>query len=258
MSVLPSAASAQAITPGERVIVVWEGDRGENDRIPLMSRSETVGWAHLGDVLEAGPTNGEWVWIPAKQGYLRRADLLPYPTAIDVLTERLRSNPTSANYNLRGVLWKAKGELDVALGDYNEAVRLDPKSAAAFNNRGLAWYGKKEYDRAIRDYDEAFRLDPKDAAAFFNRAVAEMLAGRPRAAGFRTVIDLQGWGGDLAPYAVVLGYFAASRGGDEAAARGFLSDSAGKVAGEWPYPALRYLRGGIDGAELLKLAYDND
>ena len=41
------------------------------------------------------------------------------------------------------------------------AIRLDPENAGAFNNRGIAWYDKKEYDKAIADYNEAIRLDPK-------------------------------------------------------------------------------------------------
>ena len=33
-------------------------------------------------------------------------------------------------------------DLDRAIGDYNEAIRLDPKDASAYSNRGSAWGGK--------------------------------------------------------------------------------------------------------------------
>ncbi len=63
---------------------------------------------------------------------------------------------------MRAIIWrKEKKELDIALGDYNEAIRLDPTSASVYNNRGLAWHDKKEYDKAIADYNEAIRLDPE-------------------------------------------------------------------------------------------------
>ena len=66
----------------------------------------------------------------------------------------------------------AKKEYDKAIADYDQAIRLDPKYAAAYHNRGLAWYAKKEYDKAIADYDEAIRLDPKYAVAYDNRGDA--------------------------------------------------------------------------------------
>src|SRR5262249_20706079 len=54
--------------------------------------------------------------------------------------------------------------------DYDEAIRLEPKYAAAFNNRGNVWDHKRVYDKALADYDEAIRLEPRYATAFINRA----------------------------------------------------------------------------------------
>ena len=44
--------------------------------------------------------------------------------------------------------------------------------AWAYNSRGAAYYAKGDLDRAIADYDEAIRLDPKEAIAYNNRGVA--------------------------------------------------------------------------------------
>jgi len=162
-------------------------------------------------------------------------------------------------FNNRGYAWSDKTEYDKAIRDYDQAVRLNPRYAIAFNNRGNAWQYKKEYDRAIRDYDEAVRLDPRYALAHFNRSATRMLLRRPEAApGFQGVIDLQGWKGDLAPYAVIFGDFAARQAGNEATARRFLKDSAGKLDEAWPYPAIQFRRGEIDEAALLRLATDDD
>ena len=62
--------------------------------------------------------------------------------------------------------------IDLAIGDFGEAIRLQPDHAAAFVNRGIAYYDKGQYDRAIQDYDQAIRLKPDLAEAFNNRSLA--------------------------------------------------------------------------------------
>jgi tetratricopeptide (TPR) repeat protein len=61
-------------------------------------------------------------------------------------------------------------EFELAIADYNEAIRLNSNHAIAFNNRGAMYAAKREYDRAIADYSEAIRLDPNYAVAHRNRA----------------------------------------------------------------------------------------
>jgi tetratricopeptide (TPR) repeat protein len=65
----------------------------------------------------------------------------------------------------RGVEYKAKGDLDRAIVDYSEAIRLDPKFAPPYSNRGNAYKPKDDLDRAIADLTVAIRLDPKNEAA---------------------------------------------------------------------------------------------
>ena len=42
-----------------------------------------------------------------------------------------------------------KGDHDRALAGYNEAIRVDPKSALAFSDRGVAYANKGDYDKAL-------------------------------------------------------------------------------------------------------------
>src|ERR1700730_10781316 len=57
-------------------------------------------------------------------------------------------NRAIAYYN-RGIAYKAKGDLDRAIADYSEALRLDPKDAFAYTNRGSAYYAKGDLERAL-------------------------------------------------------------------------------------------------------------
>ncbi len=75
-------------------------------------------------------------------------------------------------FSNRGNGYRFKGDLDRAIQDYDEAVKLDPKSASALINRGAAYDFKGQHDRAIQDYDQAIKLNPKQIVAFLNRGIA--------------------------------------------------------------------------------------
>jgi hypothetical protein len=69
----------------------------------------------------------------------------------------------------RAIAYRAKGELDRSISDYDQAISLDPKYVHAYNNRGTVYRQKGELDRAIADFDQAIRLDPTYTAAYTNR-----------------------------------------------------------------------------------------
>src|SRR5437867_2189519 len=90
--------------------------------------------------------------------------------AVADYNESMRIDPTyPAAYHNRGSAWGAKGELDRAIADYNQAIQLDPKDAEAYYNRGSAWSAGGDFDRAIADYNQAIQLDPKYGSAYHNR-----------------------------------------------------------------------------------------
>jgi tetratricopeptide (TPR) repeat protein len=93
-----------------------------------------------------------------------------YDRALANLSEAIRLNPKdAAAFNNRGFAYSNKRDYDRAIADYSEAIRINPNNAVALNNRGLAHDGKRDYDKAIADFDEAIRLNPYYALAFNNR-----------------------------------------------------------------------------------------
>jgi tetratricopeptide (TPR) repeat protein len=104
-----------------------------------------------------------------EQAYNRR-EANDIEGAIADYTEAIRLNPEySIAYNNRGEARYRAGDLDGALSDYSEALRIDPDYPEAYSNRGSVRRAKQDHQAAISDYDEAIRLDPDHAAAYNNR-----------------------------------------------------------------------------------------
>lgn len=103
-------------------------------------------------------------------GYSKKGN---YDLAIQDFDEAIRLSPSDIDkVILRGRAYDSKGNYDRAIQDYDEAIRLNPSFARAFDLRGYAYYDKGNYDRAIQDYDEAIRINPSYAIAFSNRGMA--------------------------------------------------------------------------------------
>ena len=99
-----------------------------------------------------------------------------YAQVIADTTEALRLKPDQALYNLRGSAYFDKGEYDIAIADFNDALRSGPPSGTLFHNRGNAYRGKGDYAKAIADYDSANRLSP-NAYSLLNRGLSKQALG---------------------------------------------------------------------------------
>jgi tetratricopeptide (TPR) repeat protein len=94
--------------------------------------------------------------------------------AIEACTRAIDSGRYSGRnlailYSNRGTEWFDKDDLDRALQDHSQAIRIDRTYASAWLNRGNVYATKGQRARAIDEYDEAIRLDPKNAKALNNR-----------------------------------------------------------------------------------------
>src|ERR1041385_4021786 len=89
-----------------------------------------------------------------------------------IQVSKARTNDLASTYYNRAIAYRQKNDLDNALSDYSDAIKINPKHARAFNNRGTMYKEKGALERAIADFSEAIRLDAKFAAAYFNRGNA--------------------------------------------------------------------------------------
>ena len=76
-----------------------------------------------------------------------------------------------AFYLARGELRSRRGDLDRAIADFDEAIRLGPDKAPAYSHRGNAWRSKGDKDRALADYEAAIRIDPNNPVVFRDRGI---------------------------------------------------------------------------------------
>ncbi|MDP3859806.1 MAG: tetratricopeptide repeat protein [Stagnimonas sp.] len=72
----------------------------------------------------------------------------------------LNQSKLAVAFNQRGLAYRNKGELERAIHDFDEAIRLEPSTAEYYHNRGDVLVERGDYERAFEDYRLAIRLNP--------------------------------------------------------------------------------------------------
>lgn len=80
-----------------------------------------------------------------------------------------QSSTEAETHNNQGVSARDAGDLDKALAEFSEAIRLRPDYATAYFNRADVYRTKNMYDEAIADYGQIIKLLPGDARAYLER-----------------------------------------------------------------------------------------
>ena len=70
-----------------------------------------------------------------------------------------------------------KQDLDKALADCNQALRIDARNADVLDSRALVHMRRGELDQALADYDAAIKAQPPTAIILYARAAARMKKG---------------------------------------------------------------------------------
>jgi tetratricopeptide (TPR) repeat protein len=103
--------------------------------------------------------------------------------AISHFRQAIALNPSYPDpYNNLGYELAAEGELDEAIAMYERAIRIQPRFADAETNLGNALAMQGNYPMAITHYRRAAEIAPERAGNQFNLALALVRSGQLRAA----------------------------------------------------------------------------
>jgi tetratricopeptide (TPR) repeat protein len=93
------------------------------------------------------------------------------------LTEEVPGTPLI--HALQGEFLTGKLQLhESAITAFSNAIILDSDKSTYFNGRGLAFLGLKKFELALGDFEQATRIDPTDGSARYNLACAFALLGK--------------------------------------------------------------------------------
>ncbi|MET0646844.1 MAG: tetratricopeptide repeat protein [Pyrinomonadaceae bacterium] len=85
-------------------------------------------------------------------------------------------------HNERGLEHFARGKIEQAVKEYNEAIRAYPALAPAHNNLGSAHFAAARFEEAAAAFRRAAEIDANYGQAHFNLALTHLKLGREREA----------------------------------------------------------------------------
>lgn len=137
----------------------------EGAKIDVDNRQFQYAQKKLDQALEIDPNN-QYVYYWKGYTYMNEGDL---DLAIGNFTESIKiDDKFTEAFNVRGLCYGYKDQGDLALADFDRAILLDPNFVEAYINRGSALIGKGEYEIAKSDLNEALKIDPDNGSAFFH------------------------------------------------------------------------------------------
>jgi tetratricopeptide (TPR) repeat protein len=108
-----------------------------------------------------------WDWCSGKENPTFEQRISACTAIVEAENETLAHRANALGN--RAVAYSNNGNVDSAIRDYEESLRLDATSASSHRFRGNKYLIEKSFADALAEYNEAIRLDPTEPFAFSNR-----------------------------------------------------------------------------------------
>lgn len=152
---------ALVLTARRMLPQAWRECSGENPEVAI---------AACKTLIDSGIAQGEELaHVYVLMGKAQRDANKP-DAALTAFNAAIATKSSAAAYGLRGTVYYQKGDLEKAIADYSEAIRLDAGNGEALNNRAWTYYRTGRQEKALADADIAVRLLAKEAYVWDTRA----------------------------------------------------------------------------------------
>lgn len=136
----------------------------------------------LGEVWEQVKYSSKWtnfalIGLAAVLFVLSYVKSLNYQDPEVFYTEAIQYNPAGLPYQNRGLYRQNKGNLQGALEDYNEAVKVEPRSITAPLTRGIIKGQMGDFTGGIEDINKSIQIADTSYDQHFQRGFLEEKAG---------------------------------------------------------------------------------
>ena len=108
----------------------------------------------------------------------RRNDALrEFARSLPDIEAVLKIEPSAIHYTARCSARVALDEIEGAIDDCTEALRLWPSFINALNGRGAAYLKLGQSEKALDDYEASLRNEPDNSLGLFGRGVSRLKRG---------------------------------------------------------------------------------
>ncbi|WP_226582850.1 tetratricopeptide repeat protein [Microseira wollei] len=144
--------------------VIWQDEQYENLLLKPMGK-KTCLWINILAVAVSSlslTTSPQALALPSLENIQKNQAPVPSNGS------RPENRQQALGYYRQGVTFQQQGQLEAAIAQYQEAIRLNPNMAEAYLNMGAALAAIGKQPEAIAAYREAIRANPNLAEAHHN------------------------------------------------------------------------------------------
>jgi tetratricopeptide (TPR) repeat protein len=166
---MPAAGWAQKV--GDRVLITTDFETKIKDK--------AVGKVFSGQIRTVTAVEPPWCAVSGVEGWLPAKYAISLAQGIKYCGDRIRANSNdAAAYSIRGLVYLELGKYNESLGDFSQALKINPQASVPWNNRASVYMALGQWSAALHDLNQAIGLDPTFVDALVNRSLVFAQAGR--------------------------------------------------------------------------------